>query len=612
PAAESYLSIPALLAAARQSGADAVHPGHGFLSERAEFAEACRAAGLIYVGPTPGAMRALGDKAAARALAAAHGVPLLPGYHGGDQTDERLAAEAEALGYPLVIKAAAGGGGRGMRVVRQAGEFAAALASARREAQAAFGNGQMLLERYAPHPRHIEIQVLGDHHGALVSLGERECSIQRRHQKVIEEAPAPGLDPVVRDEMTAAALRLARAAGYTNAGTVEFLLDVEGAWRFLEVNTRLQVEHPVTEEVTGLDLVALQLRIAAGEPLPPNLTGLRPRGHAIETRLYAEDPAAGYLPSSGRLRRFRPPQGAGIRNEIGVAEGDEIGVAYDPMLAKLIATGADRTEAAARLRTALDAYEVAGIPTNLDQLRTVAADPAFLAGGVDTGYLERLAAAEPAPVAEIAVIAAAWMLAEGGLLDANAPRTPAGPWQAGPWRAGRWNIPLSFTVAGTPVQVAASYQTSGQNWRLDVALAGAEPQECMAEISRGGDGAALLRRGPRLLEVRGVPDVDGVTLTWNGGRAVITRGAAAPDADVRSAAAANHTGELAAPLPGRVVALYVAEGDTVEAHQPLAVLEAMKMEHPIAAPYAGVVSRVLHAAGDQVARGDVLFEMRAA
>ena len=387
PARDSYLNGAAVLEAARLSGAQAIHPGYGFLSENADFAESCAAAGIVFIGPPPAAIRAMGSKSAAKSLMAKANVPLVPGYHGDAQDPALLAAEATRIGYPVLIKASAGGGGKGMRVVEAPAQFTEALELAKGEARASFGDDQVLIERYLTAPRHIEIQVFADRHGNTVSLFERDCSIQRRHQKIIEEAPAPGMSPDRRNAMGRAACDAAHAIGYEGAGTVEFIVDDEKFF-FMEMNTRLQVEHPVTEAITGQDLVEWQLRVAAGEPLPLLQDALAIDGHAIEVRLYAEDPAREYRPSTGTLRHLRQPQpGDGIRIDTGVRQGDAISIYYDPMIAKLIAHGADRGEALRRMEAALAEYEVAGVQTNLDLLRAVVASEGFASGHFDTGYL---------------------------------------------------------------------------------------------------------------------------------------------------------------------------------------------------------------------------------
>ena len=389
PAArESYLNIDAVVTAARDSGSQAVHPGYGFLSENADFAEACVAAGLVFIGPPAEAIRAMGSKAAAKAQMQAHGVPVVPGYHGDEQDQARLAAEAERIGFPVLIKASAGGGGRGMRIVEKADDFARALDGAKREAAGAFGDDRVLLERYLEEPRHIEVQVFGDHHGNIVHLYERDCSIQRRHQKVIEEAPAPGLDSKRRHAMGQAAVEAARAVGYVGAGTIEFIAEAD-AFYFMEMNTRLQVEHPVTEAVTGLDLVEWQLRVAAGETLPFQQEEILQRGHAIELRLYAENPDRGFLPATGILHGLRFPEGEGVRVDTGVREGDAVTPFYDPLIAKIIAYGENRETARLRLVRALGDTAVLGLATNLGFLARVVTDADFAAGALDTGFIER-------------------------------------------------------------------------------------------------------------------------------------------------------------------------------------------------------------------------------
>ncbi|MDE2018337.1 MAG: ATP-grasp domain-containing protein, partial [Hyphomicrobiales bacterium] len=438
PARDSYLRGDAIVAAALRAGADAVHPGYGFLSENAEFAEACAAAGLVFVGPPPAAIRAMGTKSGAKALMERAGVPLTPGHHGDAQDVATFARAAARIGYPVLVKASAGGGGRGMRVVDAEAGLGGALDSARREAEAAFGDGRLLLEKWLDRPRHVEVQVFADAHGAILALGDRDCSIQRRHQKVIEEAPAPGLDPAMRAAMAQAAVAAARAVGYVGAGTVEFIV-AGGAFHFMEMNTRLQVEHPVTEMTTGLDLVEWQLRVASGERLPIGSADVRSSGHAIEVRVCAEDPARDFLPSTGEIARLRwPREGADVRVDSGVREGDRVGSDYDALLAKLIVRGADRADAVARLARALDACELVGIATNLDLLRAVAAHPGFADGAPDTGFLAReaealVAGAAPSPEDERAIVAAAAMAALSDVRAAAADRArrDGDPWS--PW-----------------------------------------------------------------------------------------------------------------------------------------------------------------------------------
>ncbi|MBA2448533.1 MAG: acetyl-CoA carboxylase biotin carboxylase subunit, partial [Chloroflexi bacterium] len=470
PARESYLNQTRILEVARLTGAEAIHPGYGFLSENADFAAACAAAKVTFVGPPPAAMRLMGDKAAARRLVARHDVPVVPGYDGDEQDDETLLARAREIGFPLLIKAAAGGGGRGMRVVIHPEAFSEALEGARREARAAFGDGAMILERYIAPARHVEVQVLGDHHGALVHLGERECSVQRRHQKVIEESPSPAVGPELRAALGATAVRAARAAGYANAGTCEFLLDAKGRFYFIEMNARLQVEHPVTELVTGLDLVRRQLEIAAGRPLGLRQEEVALRGHAIECRVYAEDPSRDFLPAAGRLERFAPPLGHGLRHDVGFAEGDIVNTYYDAMLAKLIAFGEDRATALARARWAIERYIVAGPQTNLSLLRWVLDHPRFAAGETTTDFLahEWRPSVEAAPPLEALAAAAAFELA-------TRVAEPLGdPWRTlRPWRLLDEGIVLTYRVDGAPRTVIGRRDDrpdnpAGSAWSMSV------------------------------------------------------------------------------------------------------------------------------------------------
>jgi 3-methylcrotonyl-CoA carboxylase alpha subunit len=597
-ATQSYLNVEAIVAAALQTGAEAVHPGYGFLSENPAFARACLDAGLTWIGPSPEAMEAMASKIAAKRLAVSLGIPVVTGYDGADQDPDRLSAEAERIGVPLLIKASAGGGGRGMRLVQRREEFADALAGARREALAAFGDDAVLLERYLERPRHIEIQVFGDRHGSVVHLGERECSIQRRNQKVIEEAPSTALTPALREEMGAAAVRLARAIGYTGAGTVEFLLDADGGFHFLEMNTRLQVEHGVTELVTGLDLVHLQLRVAAGEPLPFVQDDMRVRGHAIQCRVYAEDAAAGFVPSTGRLTRFAPPAGAGIRNDIGVETGDEVTPYYDAMLAKLLVVGATRDAAVERMAEALRRYEVHGVTTNLPLLLATVEHLAFRAGATHTAFLDEhiLAGLRREPPPPEALAAAAAMLAGGG-------DDRRDPWRGG-WR--HTGLEQLVTLAGeagdAPVRLTrtgtAAWRAAYADREVEVAVregvAVVQPSATdagavatvidahAAEVAIGGRRWRVERRPP--------PDV---TAAGHGGRT-----AAGPRA-------------IVAPLTGTVVRLAVTAGQRVEAGQPVVVLDAMKMEHTLTAATDAVVEAVHVAVGDLVQAGATLATLAA-
>ncbi|NWG20560.1 MAG: acetyl-CoA carboxylase biotin carboxylase subunit [Chloroflexi bacterium] len=604
PAPESYLRGDAIIEAALRVGAQAIHPGYGFLSERAAFARACRAAGLVFVGPPPEAIEAVGDKIAARRLAIMAGVPVAPGYHGAAQRDDELVREAERIGYPLLIKASAGGGGRGMRIVGQAAEFLPLLESARREARAAFGDDTVFLEKLIARPRHIEVQILADAHGHCVHLFERECSIQRRHQKIIEESPSTVLTPALREMIGAAAVRLARAAGYVNAGTAEFLYDeAGGSFAFLEMNTRLQVEHPVTECVTGVDLVQLQIAIAGGAPLPFRQEDLRQQGHAIEARICAEDPIT-FLPASGHLTRFAPPAGPGIRNEAGVETGDEVTVHYDSLLAKLIVHATGRPAAVAALRAALDVYDVAGVITNLPLLRAIAAHPAFAGGATTTDFLVahditgQLAVTVQTP--DEAFLAAA--LAD--VVPAMATGAPHDPWAwPGPWRMLRAGMPLRYRAGGVERLVIVSERAVGWRVEVDTALYEAEvlvarPNYLAVRLASGRIERFALARDGALL-----------TIAWRDRRYRIER-SGAPDVDHPGTHGHSHgRAGLEAPMPGTIVRVLAHEGERVAAHQPLVVLEAMKMEHIVVAPYDGVVVRLPFAAGALVVRGAMLVEL---
>ena len=580
PARQSYLSIPAILDAARRSGAQAVHPGYGFLSENADFADACAAAGLVFIGPPAAAIRAMGSKSAAKALMADAGVPLVPGYHGAAQDLPTLAAEAARIGYPVLLKASAGGGGKGMRVVENPDALAHALAGAQREALASFGDARMLVERYLTHPRHIEIQVFADSHGGCVSLFERDCSIQRRHQKVLEEAPAPGLDPAARAAMGEAAIAAARAVGYVGAGTVEFIAE-DGQFFFMEMNTRLQVEHPVTEMVTGQDLVEWQFRVAAGEPLPCAQDALALRGHAIEARLYAEDPARDFLPSIGVLTHLRPPQESrDVRVDTGVRPGDAITPYYDPMIAKLIVWGVDRSAAVRRLAAALRDYEVVGVQTNLDLLRAVAGHPAFAAGGVDTGFIARHAGTLLAPPSP--PDAAVWAAAALAMLDEPGPSVPsedtASPWgQPNAWRMnGEGHADLHLRDAEAVTVLRAHPVPGGMRLHLPggTVLAQAEPEGVRVDgvVHR----LRVVRHGDALVVIRG-------------GRNHVLHPV---DPLLPPASAAAGGGKVVSPIPGRVARILVAPGDVVARGAALLVIEAMKMELTLTAPADGTVAAV--------------------
>ena len=599
---ESYLDIAAVITTAQRSGADAIHPGFGFLSENAAFAQACVDAGVIFVGPTADVIRRLGGKQAAKRLATAAGVPTAPGYTGDDQSTATLVAAAKDVGFPLLVKASAGGGGKGMRIVRAAGELSDALDRARGEAASAFGDATLILERYIERPRHIEVQILGDHHGTLVHLGERECSIQRRHQKVVEEAPSPVIDEATRDKMGAAAVALGKAVNYTNAGTVEFIRAPDGAFYFLEVNTRLQVEHPVTECVYGLDLVREQIRIARGEKLGYDRAPAR-NGHAIEVRLYAEDADGGYLPTIGPVLDFDIAANAGVRVDGGVAAGGEVSIHYDPMLAKVIAHGATRDEAAQRLRAALQSAWIPGLVTNRAFLARVLAHPEFLAGQLDTHFLERNASALLAPVtspmtrAHAAAAIVLDELANGSLAGRGPSRLDI---RAG-WRNVSGVDAQLELVAGDETFAASYLVAADGSTRVrvgDVEVTARYAKRTI--VSTGSVITAELADGGRL-RARIARDGDRV---WVGlGNDVIAL-AVAPR--FPPPARATIAGALIAPMPGKVVSIAVAVGQAVEIGTPLLVVEAMKMEHAIKAQVAGTVEAIHVTVGEQVSADQLL------
>jgi 3-methylcrotonyl-CoA carboxylase alpha subunit len=616
PSTASYLNIPALIAAARASGAQAIHPGYGFLSENAEFAEACAAAGIVFVGPPPEAIRLMGSKIAAKRAVEEAGVPTVPGYSGTARDPRALLKEAQRIGFPVMIKSSAGGGGKGMRVVAEPAYFVEALEAARREAQAAFGDDSVFLEKLVVAPRHVEFQILGDAYGSVIHLGERECSIQRRHQKILEESPCVALTPELRAEMGRAAVAAARAAGYVNAGTCEFLLDQDGRYYFLEMNTRLQVEHPVTELVTGVDLVHLQLRIAAGEHLPLEQASIAPRGHAIEVRLYAEDPAKGYLPSTGTVRLFDVPRAPGVRLDAGVESGDAVTMYCDPMLAKLIVHAEDRDAAVQRMRWTLDQVAILGVTTNVPLLREIVADEVFAAGQTTTSFLaDRRLAQVPAPnEAPWQVLAAAALATQDVVGEAR--RAVRSPWAAGARVLSGGPRRLRFRAGEREhlVEVApAGEQRRGYRVTVDGKVVGGGADNALVLARRGGE--LTLRRGPEVYrcEVVRLPDNGAVLVAWQG-RVYSLETQRPPDVDsaAHGADAAAGQQRLVAPMAGTVIKVNVAEGEQVEQHQTLVVLGAMKMEHAITAPYAGAVRRVVHSAGDVVPGGEPLIEMEAA
>ena len=603
PARESYLAIPAILAAARTAGAEAVHPGYGFLSENADFAEACAGAGLVFVGPPAAAIRAMGSKSAAKALMAQAGVPLVPGYHGEDQDPALLRREAARIGYPVLIKASAGGGGKGMRVVESDAGFDDALALARGEALAAFGDDRVLVERYLARPRHIEIQVFADTRGNVVHLHERDCSIQRRHQKVVEEAPAPGMTPARRAAMGEAACAAARAIGYVGAGTVEFIAEGE-SFHFMEMNTRLQVEHPVTEAITGQDLVEWQLRVAMGEALPLQQGDVPLAGHAIEVRLYAEDPARDFAPSIGRLAHLALPEGLpGIRVDSGVRPGDLVPVHYDPMLAKIIAQGADRAEALRRLGRALAASEVAGVRTNLPLLRAIAGHPAFAAAELDTGFIARhgaalLAPPGPAPRAALAA-AALCLLRDEAVAD---PADPHSPWgTATAWRLNGEGY-QDFTLLDGEATLALRAHLGAGPPRFDLP----DGPVTVADLAWSGAALAFTLDG-LAMRARVLRDGETLTVLLDGATHVLRHlDPRAPSGDEQAGA-----GRIVAPMPGRVLQILVAEGERVARGAVLLVLEAMKVQMRLSAPGAGVVTAIRCRVGDLVEDGSELVVLEA-
>ncbi|RJG03986.1 acetyl/propionyl/methylcrotonyl-CoA carboxylase subunit alpha [Noviherbaspirillum sedimenti] len=599
----SYLVAERILEAAKQTGAQAIHPGYGFLSENEEFAEACERAGVVFIGPPASAIRAMGSKSAAKALMEKAGVPLTPGYHGDRQEPEFLAEQAGRIGYPVLIKASSGGGGKGMRRVDAAADFAAALASCKREAINAFGDDHVLVEKYVLKPRHIEIQVFGDTKGDCVYLFERDCSVQRRHQKVLEEAPAPGMTPARRAAMGKAAVDAAKAVGYVGAGTVEFIANQDGSFYFMEMNTRLQVEHPVTEMITGLDLVEWQLRVASGEPLPLAQNQLAIHGHAIEARIYAEEPEKGFLPSTGRLLHLAPPaESDHVRIDTGVEQGDEITPYYDPMIAKLIVWDHDRDQALARMRKALTQYRVVGVANNIEFLTRLTTCPSFANADLDTGLIER----EEATLfpAAAAVPEAAWLLAvlaellhEAGAAEKSAER--GSPWLGlDGWRLnGRGQRTIALRHGDVRQDVGVASVAGG--WELSLG-----DSRVFARGVLQSNGQLHVQLGERRLHAAVVIAAER--------RHVFVDGRAWPLARVDNLYTGGEGDEagggLRAPMPGKIVALLAQPGATVEKGTPLLVMEAMKMEHTITAPANGTIKAFSYAPGDQVADGVELVE----
>ena len=613
PAQASYLDIAQLIEAIKLSGANAVHPGYGFLSENANFAEAVADAGAVFVGPPPDAIRAMGSKSNAKTIMGNASVPLVPGYHGEDQDPAFLSKAADEIGYPVLIKASAGGGGRGMRRVDAPEEFNRALEGAQRESKAAFGDDRVLIEKFVTKPRHIEMQVFADGHGNAVHLFERDCSLQRRHQKVVEEAPAPGMTDTVRSAMGKAAVAAARAIGYQGAGTVEFIVEGErvnepDGFYFMEMNTRLQVEHPVTEMIIGVDLVEWQLQVAAGEPLPLSQDAIAASGHALEVRLYAENPARNFMPQTGQLNHLRfPADTSHVRVDTGVREGDEVSMYYDPMIAKIVTWDQDRDGALRRMRGALAETQVVGLNTNLEFLAAVAAHPAFIDASLETSFIETHLSTlvlDAPPVSNdilaLAVLAALRRDARERMKAATASNDPHSPWQLNDaWRLhGVGDIELRFQDGENDIVLRARPTAAG----YQVAIG---ETKCLVD-------GILDETGTMRAEVNGVRisatvlgDGTDIIILAHGRKYRLTR----HDAIEEASAAQTLGGKLSAPMPGKVVLVHVEDGEKVKAGQSLMVLEAMKMEHVILAPADGVVANIRFAAGDQVMEGDELLAM---
>jgi 3-methylcrotonyl-CoA carboxylase alpha subunit len=608
PARESYLDMDAVLAAAAATGAQCIHPGYGFLAENAGFAARCEAAGVRFVGPPSSSIERMGSKSEARLLMARSGVPVLPGYDGADQSLATLRSEAGRLGFPVLIKPTAGGGGKGMRIVRDAAAFEEAVVGARREAAKAFGDDRLLLERFVESGRHVEIQVFADSHGHAVHLFERDCSLQRRHQKVVEEAPAPHFPEATRQAMGDAAVAAARAVGYQGAGTVEFLYDGCDFY-FLEMNTRLQVEHPVTEMITGLDLVEWQLRVAAGEPLPlAQQQQISRRGHAVEVRLYAEDPERGFLPSTGTIRALVwPDADENLRIDTGVDAGDAVSVHYDPMLAKLIAWAPERSQAFARLRGALEDFDLAGLKTNTRFLWEILGDERVLAGDVNTRYLEHRPARDRSELEHEREIA--WALGALLLLEDDPAKPASRPVSTGAGTRSPWASHDGFRLGAPPVVRLPLQQQDERRTvdvqrlpgRLDVDLG--QRRLSVAGFGRSGTSITAEIDG-RAVAARGALDSDGAVVRYQ-----CLRYEFAEDSGAEHRASAEHEGHLRAPMPGTVLDVRARPGQLVAAGAVLVILEAMKMEHSLVAPWAGRVESVGVAAGARVEEGTELVRL---
>jgi len=600
-AAESYLSIDAIIAAAKASRADAIHPGYGFLSERAAFAAACDEAGIIFVGPSAHAIDLMGDKARAKRAMIEAGVRCVPGYQGEAQDDATLISEGEKIGFPIMVKAAAGGGGKGMRLVEAGADLGRAIATARSEAENAFGSGELILEKAIIRPRHVEIQVFGDAHGNVIHLGERDCSVQRRHQKVVEEAPCPVMTPELREEMGGAAIRAAQSVDYLGAGTVEFLLDADGSFYFLEMNTRLQVEHPVTEQVTGLDLVALQLSVAEGEPLPITQSDVRIEGHSIEVRYYAEDPANDFMPSAGDVNVWQAPDGQGVRVDAGIESGSTISAFYDPMIGKVIATGANRDEARRRLIDALQKSALIGPANNRDFLIDVLGKDSFASGEATTAFVELEYGDEgfAAPISPFDICLAATILhvSQARIARAEAISIPA---ELQNWSStGACSHSHEFLLDGEVAKVLIGVEAGG----LHNASFGSE--SFGFSVIEQSTSCALLDTDIGQMRVHFWLDKDGtVSVASPQGQFSIER-----NIPGKSAEDEVGSGRVLAPLHGKLVDLFVAQGDEVKRDQPIAMIEAMKMQHEILAQVDGVVTTISAAVGNQIAGGDILIEI---
>ncbi|WP_373989691.1 acetyl-CoA carboxylase biotin carboxylase subunit [Duganella sp. BuS-21] len=621
-AKESYLCGDKIIAVAKATGAQAIHPGYGFLSENAEFADACAEAGLVFIGPPASAMRAMGSKSAAKQLMEKANVPLVPGYHGEQQDADFLHAQADSIGYPLLLKASAGGGGKGMRVIENSAQFKDALASCKREAISSFGDDKVLAEKYLQRPRHIEIQVFADTLGNCIYLFERDCSVQRRHQKVLEEAPAPNMIEERRKAMGDAAVAAARAVGYVGAGTVEFIANQDGSFYFMEMNTRLQVEHPVTEMITGTDLVEWQLRVAAGEALPKQQHELAINGHSIEARIYAENPEKGFLPSIGTLRHLGTPSAvtfelggaagampAGVRIDSGVREGDAISPFYDPMIAKLIVWGADRKQALARMAQALSQYQIVGLASNIAFLKRLVEGQAFSTADLDTGLIERnhdtlFPSAQPAPTSALALAAAALVTHEQQRAAAQSGANVADPWGlATGWRMNQsYARKLSFADEHTAYDTYVRYRA--EDWLFS---AGGDAPQALSVAAQNGDNYSI-KLGEQAAHGTVLRDGDVFHVFSNGAHYQF----AWNDPMAHAGETETEGGRLTAPMPGKVVAVLASKGQEVKKGEALVIMEAMKMEHTIAAPHDGVIDDILYGVGDQVADGAPLLAFKTA